>query len=780
MLRYNSKMIPGALRRLARRPGVAAAVIFTLALGLGAATCLFSVANGLLLRPLPYPDSERLVALSTVDTQTGRAQRSSLQDVQDWAAQAQGLASVAAYWPIQTILRGDGDTAAVRKSSVGMSMVTPQFFAVLEARTLLGRTLERERDAVIGYQLWQERFGGQTAVLGRTLALESGAYTVTGVMPREFRFQDGAAVWVPLASYHADTRLQARDGRYLLAVGRLKKRVGLGESQASLDVISRHLAEAYPDTNGTAAARIESLHDVTVRSLRPYVRLLLALGGALWLISCGNAANLLLGQAARRRHEFAVRFALGASRLRIVRQLLAESLLLGWAGGALGMAAAYWGVTAVEKLIPVPLPGGLRLDVDLQVLAFNLTLSLSATVCFGLAPALLVSRRWDRASFSVAGRRLNNIVMGAEMALSVILLVSAALLVKTFSNLEAIDPGFRQDHLAIAHVLLGQPGNRVASVRSMLEAVRALPGVVAAGGANTLPYSQDAGLRGSLGRGGPLVSTATPGYFAAMGIPLVDGRDFAVTDTAGSAPVAIVSHRVARELGPDRTIKLDRLRAVVGVVGDVKYSAQETGGGEVYLCDGQAPPGHLHIVVRTAGGIAGGVTGRMAGNPQALAGRLRAALTQAAPDAPVTSVKTILDLREELFWQPRLWSLLGTLFAAIAAVLAAVGVFAVVGLSVTEGRRELGIRSALGARRGQIFRAVLAGAMRPVAAGLFAGTVAAAGFARLLAGLLFGVQPGDSATLIAMPLVLLTLALAACGIPARRAAQVDPAEVLRE
>ncbi len=796
------------LRLLARSPATTATAVLTLALGIGANSALFSVVNGVLLRPLPYQDAGRLVALwEHVPSKGWDREPLSYPDMLDWKAQTTAFERIAGYCFVGAVL-GSGTEA---EYVVGAA-VSADLLPLLRSRPAIGRGFTPEEDApggppavVIGHGLWKRRFQSSPDLVGSAILLDGRGVTVVGVMPDGFTFPPMSSprdYWIPLAA-DAQGRgvVENRGNHYMMVVARLRDGMAVEGAQAELAAVARRLETAYPDTNSGFGALVLPLHETFVGDVRRPLLVLLGAVGALLLIACANIANVLLARAASRRREIAVRAALGAGRARIARQLLVESLLLSLAGGAVGLVAALWGVEALMRLAPAQVLRTRPITLDLFVAGFTLAVCVATGVLCGLAPALKAAgQSLDPAlregrGGQAEGWRRNRVRAGlvvAEVALCLVLLVGAGLLLRSLQRVLAVDPGF--DPRGVLAVSLSLPAARydgpaakAALYERLVEEVGALPGVRAAAVVYTLPLggsnrsnsfrivdreeaagrSPDASYR-----------SISSDYFRVMGIPLRRGRAFDRRDTAGAPRVAIVSESLARRFFPEedpvgRTIETDEdpsvKRAIVGVVGDVRYlgldAATEP---EYYVPAAQAPEPGMTLVVKAAA------------EPGALGTELRARLRALDPGLPFRGVRSM----EELMGQsvaPRRFSatLLGA-FAAVALVLAATGLYGVLAYSVARRSREIGIRLAVGARPADILRMVVAQGMLLALAGLAAGLAGSLLLARSLSGLLFGVGAADPATLAGVSCLLAAVALLACWVPARRAARLDPMIPLRQ
>ncbi|MDQ3803685.1 MAG: ABC transporter permease [Acidobacteriota bacterium] len=797
-----------AARTLRTRPGFAAVAVLTLALGIGANTAIFSVVNAVLLRPLPYEDPERIVRIGGTNQRRGAALGSfSPQDFFDWRERANVFEALAAYDGWSPSLTGAGEPERVEAARV-----SPGFFGVLKVSPALGRDFlpaEEQRgnhlSVILSHPFWQRRFGGDPRVIGRSLTLNGHGYTVVGIMPAGFagpKFTGGdfeqAELWAPFAP---DLSQWTRDGRSVdAAIARLKPGVSLAQAQAELDAIAAQLQRQYPDTNAGIGAAAASLHEQAVGAIRPALLTFLVAVGLVLLIACANVANLLLARAAARQKEIAVRMALGAGRARIVRQLLTESVLLAGLGGAAGLLLALWATSLLVALGSDAIPRPDEIAVDARVLGFTLGVSLLTGIAFGLAPALAASRPDLNETLKEGGRsqtfgrgrkRVRGVLVVSEVALSLLLLIGAGLLVKSFVRLRRVDPGFDPRHVLTMNAFL--PGARypeewqhAAFFEKVLERVRALPGVESASVVSNLPVS------GNYDRISLYVEGQTPAaredipdaerymvdaeYFKTMRIPLLGGRPFNDRDTAEAPPVVIVNESVARRFWPGESAVGKRVRTdpsrpwltVVGVVGEVRhYSLEAAPNMQLYLPHRQVPSQVMTFAVRSAG------------DPGAQAAAVRGQVWAVDKDQPVYDVRTMGQLLSESLAQRRFTMLLVGVFAGVALLLAAVGLYGVMNYAVAQRTHEIGIRMALGAQRGDVLRIMLGQGMALTLGGVGLGLVAAAGLTRVLESLLYGVSALDPAVFAGVTFILIAVAFLACCIPARKATRVDPIVALR-
>jgi len=795
-------------RTLARAPGFTVAAVLALALGIGATTAIFGVVDAVLLRPLPYNQPERLAVVLH-----GGRYPVAPANYLDWRREASAFERMGAaeYW--QTNLSG-----ADRPERVLGLHLTADVLPLLGVSPLLGRVFTpdeekagRDQVVVLGYRIWQRRFGGDPSVVGRTVALDGVPHAVVGVMPRGFEFPPfwarGAELWAPLPM--AERAAARRDGRSLRVFGRLRPDSSLEQARAQMATITARLDQAYPATNRDVVVR--TLDDMVVGNVRSSLLVLLGAVGFVLLIACANVAHMLLARAAARHKEIALRVALGASRARVVRQLLTESLMLASAGGLVGLALAAWMIRALVALSGDSLPRLETAGLDPRVLAATLAVSFLTGIAFGLVPALQASRldlgmslkEGERGSTAGAGRhRLRRLLMGSEMALALVLLVGAGLMIRTFVALRAVDPGFRPGHVLSAVVSVtgssaGEPGRRTAFYREVLDRLHALPGVVSASAINHLPLAGDiwgwpfyveGRPRPAPGEApGATYRVVLPGYFETMGLPLVRGRDFGLRDDLGAPGVVIVNELLAERHWPGedpigKRISLEdpdkqAWLTVVGVARNgVRREWAEAAGAEMFLPFLQSPNyreamrpmfTYMTLVVRGTGESA------------VLGPALREAIWDTDPDVSISAVQTMDEVVARATASPRLYLLLLGSFAAVALALAAVGIYGVMSYSVAQRRNEIGIRMALGARPADVLRLVMGEAMGVAVAGAAAGLAAALALTRLMSGLLYGVASTDPLTFAAVCAVLTAVALTATYVPARRAVRVDPLSALR-
>jgi putative ABC transport system permease protein len=803
-----------AARVFRKRPGFTAVVVATLALGIGITTAVFSLIHGVLLRPFPYREPDRLVRVETLHLDKPDAKRGcSLLDIEDYRRMSRTLVDVGAYTTFDSDVRTDGPSEAIK-----MTQMHPAALATLGVSPVLGRVLLPEEDvpggdvhkAVISHRLWRSRFGGDRDVVGQTLRTSIRSFEIVGVMPPGFAFPERTDVWTTMESWYAmavgEARVKRRDSRFYATIARLAPGVTVEQAQADLDRVAVELEARHPVENQGIRTRLTPLREFEVRAFEPYLALLFGAVLFVLLICCANVANLMLTSATGRSREFAIRAALGATRARQARALLTESLLLALLGGAVGAVLAHAAVNALLLLIPDRLPFWMRIEVDTPVLLFSLSVAIATSLVFGGAPALLASRVDLQATLAEGARgsgarsRLRTALIVAEVTLCLVLLVGAGLMMRSFIRLQHVDPGFDSQSLLVARVTTFTPGTRAEKAAElsqrherMLARLRQLPGVASAAATNSLPFAAVEQERSKTelrvkGRADQELAHTVPlegadvsaGYFATMGIPLVRGRLFDTRDTTSSQMTVIVSQRAAETLWPGRDpigqeVLWGPLMAgenpyctVVGVVGNVKHGSAETDTGvELYYPYTQYPITNVYYVIRTRG------------DPTALAPAVRRAIGDTDQSAAIVFLRPMTDLVDESMWQRRLWGVMFGVFAALALVLAAIGIYGVLSYSVSQRTRELGVRLALGAQPGDLLRMVTLQGMRMVLVGLVLGLGAAFALARLARSLLFGVAGHDPATFIVVCLALIGVGLLACYLPARRAARLDPVEALR-
>ena len=790
-------------RTLRRTPAFTVAALLTLALGIGANTAVFSVMNAVLVKSLPYPALDRLVILHE------RLPRSPLNvswpDFVDWREQNHVFQQIAAFAAAESILSGYGDP-----QPVNAALVSARMFPLLGVEPAMGRLFTDADDrpdatptVVLSYSFWRNQLRGDATVLGRTISLDKYPFVVIGVLPPEFRFIiDKTALFCPIGLRAASSRYQDRkDHPGIVALGRLKPDVSLGQAAADLNAVMARLALAYPATNKDETANVDPLYKWLLGDIRPMFLQLAAAAALLLLLACANVANLMLARAIAREPEFRVRAALGAGRLRMIRQLLTESILLSLFGGLAGALLGNWAIRWLARLAPPSIPNLADTSLDPDVLWFALGASLVTGIAFGLVPSIRAS--FAKANLSVteigrqvtpgkAGLRLRSTLLIAELAIAVVVVIAAGLLFRSMARTFAVDSGFdARGLLALDLTLSGPQVNPQYDTRfftQALEQVRRVPGVESAdavmcppmggigvGSCWTSPYApQDRPAPPENQRPWTLINMVTPGYFRTMRTPLLQGRPFSELDTPQSTPVAIVNQALALRMWPSGKAVGQRVQTyfgsteIVGVIGSVRqFGPRSEQQPELYLPAAQAPVNFMTVVVRAHG------------DPASLAGPVTAAIHTVDKEQPVLHVMPITSYFNRILGRERFsMSLYGT-FAALSILLAAVGVYGVSSYSAGQMHREIGIRIALGARPLEILRQVTGRNALLIAAGLCIGTVTALACTRWLASQLFGITAHDPLTFTLVVAALALVALAACWLPARRSTRIDPATALR-
>jgi len=789
------------VRSLLKQPAFTLVAVITLALGIGGNSAMFSVVNAVLLRPLQYPESDRIVVFEGINPPKGITQSNmSIPDFADWQKQNQVFEQLAGFFSGGMLLTSGDETERVRTTGV-----TPDFFPLFRAGAIKGRTLQaddaqkgRDQVVLLSYAMWQRRFGGDQNVVGSKVTLSGKSTTVIGVMPRGFEYPAQSELWVP---YPIDAAAEQRDNRFFSVVARLKPGITMRQAQAEMDTINQRLAQSYVETNSGWSARVIGLQERLVGGMRTSLLVLLGAVAFVLLIACANVANLLLARATARRKEIALRTALGASRWRVIRQLLTESVLLSLVGGAIGLMLSAWLTKLFVSISPANTPRLDEIRLDARVFAFTIGLTLLTGFIFGLAPALQVSRIDLNSGLKEGGhsgsgghnKRLRSLVIVSEIALSFMLLVGAGLLIKSFIQLRDVSPGFTPGNvLTIRLVLLpakyaqGEP--RVQLLRQTLERVNAIPGVRSSGAVSSLPLSGDTFnvWRGYIREGRPATPeesrdaaylVTTPDYFRTLKIPLVSGRAFDDRDTEANSKVVIVNETMARHLWPGQspigkhiTIWRDENfpREILGVVGETKPSLDAEPGPQMYVPyaqDSSWPS--MSLVIRTTG------------EPANTTAAARSEIRSVDKGVPVFNVRTMNDVLMTSIASQRMSMLLLSAFAAMALLLAMIGIYGVTAYYVTQRTQEIGIRMALGAQMSDVLKLVLKGGMTLAASGIAAGLIGAFALTRWMRSLLFDVKPTDGLTFIAVAVCLLVTALLACYLPARRATKVDPLVALR-
>jgi putative ABC transport system permease protein len=792
---------------LRKNPGFTVVTALTLALGIGANTAMFSVVDSVLLRPLPYKEADRL-AIVWEKPPKGQRNSASAANFLDWRDQNRSFENLVALSSASFNI--SGKDLPERADGLRTSW---DYFDMLGARPALGRGFAADDDrpgaprvAVLSHGLWQRKFAGDPRVIGRFLRVDGEPCTIIGVMPPGFRFFGGPEMWMPLA---LDRAKITRDFHYLMPIARLKPGVSLSQARAEMDGIAKNIERAYPKSNKSWGAFVEPLREAAVKDQRQGVLVLFGAVGFVLLIACVNVANLLLAKAAVRQRELAVRASLGAGRVRLVAQLLTESVLLAVAGGVLGLLLAVWLVKTLHALIPPALLAGFaEIAVDWRVLAFTFTLSIITGLLFGIFPAWRVTKfnlhdilkEGGRGSSASGHGRFRSLLVVAEVALSLVLLVCAGLMIRSLLAMRNVNPGFRPDHVLTMRLSMadGQyPGAaRVrAFYREVLDRIGSIPGVRSAsismglplqGTGFGMPFQVASHPRVPISEApGAPYELASHDYFRTMGITLDKGRFFTERDNENGPPVAVVNETFVKQYLPreeplGQRLLVEELVAgktqlgppiaweIVGVIRDAKFGGLNSDGvPEIYVPIMQSPWPGGKLALRTAI------------EPMSVAQAVRAALAQLDRDMPVTSVKTMDQIVMDSMSQSRVQTWLIGAFAAVALVLAALGIYGVMSYSVARGTHDMGLRIALGAGAGDVLKLVLGKGMLLTAAGLLVGVAGAWALTRLLSSLLFKVKPTDPWTLVAVSLLLALVALVAAFIPARRATRIDPVTALR-
>ena len=785
-----------AVRALVNQPTFALTAILTLALGIGANTAIFSVVNGVLLRPLSFPEPDRLVYVWGKYPDFGRTSTSA-PDYRDWRDGVAAFEHLAAANDASFNLTGTGEPEQIRGSRV-----TAEFFDALGVLPSLGRTFVEGEDregaadvAVIGHDLWRRRFAADPATLGKSVVVNDQPYTIIGVMPEDFRVGADLELWVPIDL--SDPRYPRR-GEFLTLIGRLAPGATIAQAQSQLDIVVRRLAEQYPETNASIQGEVVSMQADIVSEAKPALLVFSGAVALVLLIACANVANLLLARASGRQREVAVRLALGASRTRLLRQLLTESVLLSLLGAAGGLLLAVWALEALQASGTTFVPRLSEIGIDWTVAAFALALAIGTGLLFGLAPALRLieagglqeSLKDGARGGTAGGTRFRNALVLGEAALAIMLLAGAGLLVRSFVRLNQVDMGFDPGGILTYELIL--PTARypdqaalVPVIDRLVAATRAIPGVEAVSVSSDLPLESTSyltfDLEGRLatddGNGDVQPFRVTPGHFDVLRIPLRKGRLLEEGDAASATPVAVVNEELVRRFlgGQDpigRRIQVADGSAsaslIVGVVGNVAQEEVSAAPyAQVYQPMAQGPTRGVRVAVRTSG------------NPMTVANQARAALASVDPQLPLTKVRTMEDRLSGSLTQPRVSMAVLALFALLALVLAAIGIYGVLSYAIARRTREIGIRIALGAQPGDVRRLVIGEGMRPVIAGVALGVAGALALTRVMRTLLYGVSPSDPGTLAAVALLLTAVALVAAWLPARRATRVDALDALR-
>ena len=791
-----------ATRSFLKRPGFLVIAVATLALGIGATTAMFTVVNSVLLRPLQFPEPDRIVLFYGINPRQGITQSNmSMPDIVDWQKQSQSFEQIAGYVSGGLFLTVGDETERVRGTGV-----SSEFFPLFKTNPVQGRTLQAadmqqggEPVVVISYALWQRRFGGAANVVNSKVTVNGKAATIVGVMPAGFNYPDESEAWTAFPLNQPD---QPRDNRFISVVTRLKPGVSLTQAQTEMDTINQRLAQNYGVTNSGWTLRLVELRESLVEDFRTALLILLGAVAFVLLIACANVANLMLARAVYRQKEIAVRTALGASRMRIVRQLLTESMLLSVVSGVVGFTLSLGLIRLLIAISPPNTPRVEEIGIDLRVFSVTLAVAVFAGLLFGLFPALQTSRpnlndtlkdSGQRGSQFGGRNRAGSMFIVSEIALSFILLAGAGLLIKSFLHLREIDPGFNAGNVLAMRLTLppakykqGEP--RAQIYKQIIDQVKATAGVKSAGAVLSLPLGGDTFEvgRGLIPEGRPMTNEeqtnaqhlpVTPDYFQTLQIPLKAGRLFTDQDVLDSPKVVIINETLARRLWPDQNPIGKRFsvwrdekfpREVVGVVGDTKATLDKEAGNQMYIPYAQDPTwGSLSLVVRTNG------------EPAALAGAVREAIHAIDKAVPTYNLKTMNDVVSASAAPRRVPMLLMSAFAGVAMLLAMLGIYGVTSYYVTQRTHEIGVRMALGAQIVDVLKLVLSRAMALALIGIAIGVAGAVALTRYLTTLLFGVKPIDVVTFVGVAVILTAVVFIACLVPARRATKIDPLEALK-
>ncbi len=808
------------VRMLLKNPAITFIVILALALGIGANTAIFSVVNAVLLRPLPYDQPEQLVFLNE-RSQVLEGMSISYPNFTDWREQNRVFEKLGVYNRSNYNLTGAGEAERITTAQMSADL-----FSVLRVNAALGRVFTNDEDkpgatpvVVLSHGLWQRRFGGRADIIGQSLTFNGKSYTVIGVMPQGYQFPSRVEMWVPVGPLSDQTSWQSRGNHPgLYGVARMKPGVTLEAAQADMENIAVNLEQQYPDTNAGNRVKIQPLLEIFVSDVRQTLWVLFAAVGFVLLIACANIANLLLARATSRQKEMAIRAAMGAGRWRIARQLLTESVTLALVGGTLGLLLARWGVDLILYMSPEAIPRSGEIGLDWRVLAFTIGVSLITGVLFGLMPALQSGVVDVHETLKETGRGttrrhwLRSSLVVVEVATTLVLLVGAGLMIRSFYQLQKVNPGFSYDRLTSFSIALPRTkyssiDQREAFFRQLLENIRSLPGVEATAAASGLPLGNNGWQTSFVVDGQPIPPTTqiplmeaclvTPDYFRAMNIPLLKGRYFDDRDdrsflagrdlstlneiekeVAGVNSI-IIDEEFARRHWPNEDAVGKRIKlgtderasvlTVLGVVGRVKMEGlnQDSNRVQGYFPFAQLPAGGMTVIIK-------GST-----DPNHLISSVREQVKAQDPEQPIYNIRSMNEIRAESVAPERLNLTLLSIFAGIALVLAIVGIYGVMSYSVTQRTHEIGIRMAIGAQPKDVFKMVVGQGMTLALIGVVLGLVGAFGLTRLMTTMLFGVEPTDPLTFVVIAVLLTTVALVACYLPGRRATKVDPVISLR-
>lgn len=801
------------VRMLLKAPSFSIVATIALALGIGANTAIFSVVNAVLLRPLPFPKSEDLMMVWETDTVRGQQRgTASYPNFFDWREQNQVFDRIAAYYSSGHVMTGRGESTQLQGA-----VVSADLFPLLGMTPMLGRVFRGDEDkpgesgrvVLLSQQLFQQRFNSDPNTVGQSITLDGKSYTVIGVMPRQFQFpiqNEPVELWTTIAgdAEGEDPVTNQRGAHFLRVIARLKPGVTREQAQAAMTAIAARLAQQYPEKNLHHSSYVEPALEAVVGDIRPALLILLGAVGCVLLIACANVANLLLARAMSRHKEMAIRSALGASRMRVVRQLLTESVILSLAGGALGLVLAVWWSDLLIALGKDNIPRALQVGLDWRVLGFTMLVSILTGLIFGLVPAFHSSKAELTETLKEGGRssteggrrnRIRGVLVVAELAIAVVLLVGAGLLIQSLWRLQNVSPGFNPDkvltfNVAVPEVKYGSE-KQARFYGDLISRMQLLPGVEAAGAIMPLPLSGDRFSISFEIDGRPVQKGEEPsaeffttglGYFRTMGIPLRKGRDFTDRDQHGSPPVIIVSEGFARKHFPNEDVigkrikpgistyegEKSTMREIIGVVPDIRnrtLSAEARP--QFYVPHLQVPFSEMAMVVRTTG------------EPEGIVNGVRNEVTSMDRELPVFNVKSMNEYMASAVASPRFNTTLLGIFAAVALVLTVVGLYGVMSYSVAQRTNEIGIRMALGAQTRDVMQLIVSQGFKLVVVGLVIGLVGAFATMRIIGSLLFGISARDPITFAAVAIVLAGVALLACYVPARRATRIDPIEALR-
>jgi putative ABC transport system permease protein len=812
-IRYGARM-------LLKTPGVTAIVILALALGIGANTAIFSVVNAVLLRPLPYPESDRLLFLNEKSPVLDEMSIS-YPNFTDWRNQNHVFENIGVYNRNSYTLTGMGDPERILTAQVSADL-----FAALRVNAGWGRVFNNDEDkpggtpvVVLSYPLWQRRFGGQTSILNQSLTLNGRSYTVIGVMPQGFQHPNRVEMWVPVGQLSGDPNWQERGNHPgLYGIARLKPGATIEQAQADMDTIAANLEKQYPESNTATRVRIRPFLEIFVSDVRGTLWVLFGAVGFVLLIACANIANLLLARASSRQKEMAIRSAMGAGRWRLLRQLLTESLLLSLVGAVVGLGIAQLGIKLILYVSPNAIPRSREITLDWAVLAFTFGVAFVTGILFGLVPALNASQVDVQETLKETGRGtsrrqwLRSSLVVVEVATTMVLLIGAGLMIRSFYRLQQVNPGFSYEHLTSFSVTLPQQkysseDQRAEFYRRVLENINSVPGVEVAAAASGLPLGNNGNQTSFYIEGQPLppreqtplmeTVAVTPDYFKAMNIPVLRGRVFTDQDNRTffanvdkskmnegerlmrGANVLVIDEEFAKRYWPNedpigRQVRLGReatdpRMTVIGVVGRVRMEGltEDSNRVQAYWASAQLPYSGMTFLMKAAG------------DPNQLINSARQQIKNVDPDLPIYNVRTMNEIRSDSIAPERLNLTLMSIFAGIALVLAVVGIYGVMSYSVTQRTHEIGIRMAIGAQPGDVFRMVLGQGMKLTLIGVGVGLVGAFALTRLMTSMLFGVEATDKATFASIAVLITLVAFLACYLPGRRATKVEPVISLR-